>query len=622
MNNKTIDQGQSTQRKRSRPFVAGGSGYTKNKASNSVKPRVKKDITKKRFLSKNTTASKPKIKIPPIGDSIRIIPLGGVEEVGRNMTMIEFGDDIVVFDAGVQFTNEVTPGIDFMLPNIDYLEKNKDRVRALVVTHGHLDHTAGIPYVLDKIGNPPIYTRNLTSIMIKKRLEEIPTNGLVDMKIVEPGETLNIGKLKLKFFNVTHSIPESMGISVITPYGNVVITGDLKLENRDGVPTEKEESNWEDISKDKNLLLITDSTNVEKQGFSMSEHLIYENLEEIIKNASNRLIIGTFASQFERMIEIVKLAEKYNKKIVLEGRSIKTNMEIANLSGIFTPKEGSLIKASEIKNYPPDRILILATGAQGEEFAALMRISTKKHKEIRFTDKDTVVLSSSVIPGNEVSVRKLQDEMARNDVKIIHYRMADIHATGHGNEGDLAWINKKVGAKFFMPAYGNHSMLKVHANVAHTMAGVPKENIVVPDNGSVIEIQNKGEKIVVLKEKAPSTVMTVDGFSVGDLQEVVIRDRQMLSQDGIFIIVATINLKTGRLKKSPDIISRGFIYLRESQELLQEARSKVKKIAESGTKDAQIDFDIIKKKINTSISRFLLQKTNKRPIVIAVVLGV
>jgi ribonuclease J len=413
-----------------------------------------------------------------------------------------------------------------------------------------------------------------------------------------------------------------MGISVGTPDGNVVITGDLRLKHKDGVPTEEEENNWKVIEGDKNLLLIADSTNVENQGWSIPEETIQNNLENIIKNIPGRIIIGSFASQFARLIEIVRIAEKYNKKIVLEGRSIKNNLEMAQLAGFFKPEKGSIIDSNEINNYPPDKILILATGAQGEEFAALNRMATKQHKNIILNKRDTIILSSSVIPGNEISVRNLKDVLSRHDVEIIHYRVSDVHSSGHGNAEELAWINRKVGAKYFIPSYGFHSMLKTHADVAHNLAGVPYENIVIPDNGSLVEIQDKGEKITVLKEKAPSIVMTVDGFSVGNLQEVVIRDRQMLSQDGIFLIVVTINIKTGKLKKSPDIISRGFIYLRESQDLLKEARAKIKRIAEDSSKDRPIDFDKIKKKINTSMSRFLLQKTNKRPIVIAVVLGV
>jgi len=590
----------------------------------------KKTVVKKRF--KRTTSSKKRfhnsqkkdiVKIPPLAkDNIRIIPLGGVEEVGQNMTVVEYGDDILVFDCGFQFVSEETPGIDYIIPNTKYLEENKDKIRALIVTHGHLDHIAAIPYIIGKIGNPPIYGRNLTTIMIKKRMEEFPNSPKLDLKVVKPKERLKLGNLSVKFIEVTHSIPDSMAVSIETPHGNVVITGDLKLDHKNGIPSEKEENNWGEVAKDKNLFLIADSTNVEKPGFSIPEKTIIDNLERLIREASGRIIIGTFASQFDRMIKIIDIAERYNKKVIAEGRSIKTNIEIAKLAGLLKPKKGTLISVSEMKNYPPDRILILATGAQGEEFAALMRMAVKKNKFIQLNKRDTVILSSSIVPGNEVSVRKLKDNLYRHDLKVITYQVSDVHSTGHGNAGELAWINKKVGAKFFMPAYGNHSMLKIHAEVAREQAGMKAENIVVPDNGSIIEIQEKGTKLKVLKEKAPSNVIMVDGFSIGDMQEVVIRDRQTLSQDGIFVVIVTLDLKTGKLRKSPDIISRGFVYLRESQDMLQKARNIIKRTAENDAVGMKpIDFDIIKRDISDNIGRFLLQKTDKRPIVIPVVLG-
>ncbi|MBU4480289.1 ribonuclease J, partial [Patescibacteria group bacterium] len=324
----------------------------------------------------------------------------------------------------------------------------------------------------------------------------------------------------------------------------------------------------------------------------------------------------------ERMVAIIEMAERHNKKVILEGRSIKTNLEIAILAGILKPRKDTLIQPKDMNDYPPDRILILATGAQGEEFAALMRMSTKKHKFIQLNKRDTIVLSSSIVPGNELSVQKLMDNLYRHDLKIIHYQVEDIHSGGHGRQEELMWAAKIVNAKYFMPAYGWHSMLKVHAQAAKDN-GIKEENIIVPDNGSIIEIQDKGEKIVVLKEKVPSNIIMVDGFSVGDIQEVVIRDRQTLAQDGIFVAIATLDLSTGKLRKSPDIISRGFVYLRESQDLLQQARRVIKKTVEESAEGMKpINFDLIKKEITDNVGRLLLKKTDKRPIVIPVILGV
>ncbi len=560
---------------------------------------------------------------PVAANVVRIIPLGGVEEVGRNMIAVEIGatGDILVFDAGFQFVSEDTsPGVDYILPNTKYLEKNAHRVKGVIITHGHLDHIGGIPFILPRFGTPPIYTQNLTSIMIQRRQEEYPDVPKSEMIIVETGQTVTIGSTRVKFFPVTHSIPDSMGASVETPQGNVVISGDLKLDHDNGIPSEREVATWGDIGKNKNIFLIADSTNAEKDGFSIPEVRVIQTLEDIIRTVSGRLIIGTFASQFERMIHIMEVAEKHGKKIVLEGRSIRTNLEIAEKTGLLKVNKDTFIPAQDLGNYPPDKVVILATGAQGEEFAALMRISTRQHKYITFNERDTIVLSSSVIPGNEISVQKLKDNLYRHGVTLIHYRSSDVHSTGHGNTGELVWINKQVHPTFFMPGYGYRSMTTCHAKAVE-QSGFPRENIVIPDNGTVIDIED-GERMNVHKQKVPSAPMVVDGFTIGDMQEVVIRDRQSLAKDGMFVIIASVNLKTGKLRKSPDIISRGFVYLRESQNLLNEARILIKKTIEESTHNMNpIDLDYVKNNLTDVLAGFLFQRTNKAPMVIPVLIG-
>lgn len=564
-------------------------------------------------------------KLPPLApDSIRIIPLGGVEEVGKNMTALEFGNDIIVMDAGFAFRDEETPGVDYILPNTSYLEENKDRIRGVIITHGHLDHIGGIPYIMDRIGNPPLYSRSLTTIMIKKRQEEFPHLPQLDIRVVEKEDTIRLGNLKIKFFNVTHTIPDSMGIIIETPYGSIVNPGDIKLEHTDGVVSDREVTEFDKVAASKVLLLMMDSTNVDNPGFSTPEKLVHQNLEEIIRSTKNRLIIGTFASQIERMIAIIEAAERANKKVVVEGRSMKNNIEIVRQTGMLKVKPETVITAEQMDNYPPDRIVVLATGAQGDEFAALMRMSMKSHKFFKISKRDTVLLSASIIPGNERAVQKLKDNLARQGAKIIHYRTSEvyIHSTGHGNRGELEWIHRHVKEKFFMPMHGTHYMLRVHEELAKSI-GIPEDNIIVPDNGAVLEIQNGGAKFVRLKESVTSSPMMVDGFSIGDVQEVVMRDRKMLSDDGFVVIVASINLKTGKLKKSPDIISRGFVYLRESQDLLSHARGIIKKTIEDTTDGMNpINFDFVKSNVSDAVSRYLFQKTAKRPIVIPVVLGI
>ncbi|OGZ04215.1 MAG: hypothetical protein A2648_01355 [Candidatus Lloydbacteria bacterium RIFCSPHIGHO2_01_FULL_41_20] len=559
--------------------------------------------------------------MPDIGENIRIIPLGGVEEVGKNMTAFEFGNDIIIVDMGFQFSEDDTPGIDYILPNTKYLEDRKGKIRGVLITHGHLDHIGGIPYLMDKIGNPPIYARNFTALMVKKRQEEFPHLPALDIRIVESGNRIKLGNMMVGFFAVTHAIPDSMGIIFETPYGDIVHTGDLRLDHDEGKVSEIEEDIYASFKNRNVLALLTDSTNAENPGFSISEKVVYRNIEEIIKNAKGRLILSTFASQVERMLKMIELSEKYGKKIVIEGRSMKTNIEVTKAAGLLKIGKESIITVEQMNDYPETKIVALVTGAQGEEFAALMRIANKSHKYIRLTPRDTILMSSSIVPGNERSVQKLKDNLSRQGAHIIHYKTSDIHSSGHANGEELAWIHAKIHPKFFIPIHGYHYMHRVHADIARRL--IPESNIIIPDNGMVIEIQNKGEKIVALKEGAPKNIIMVDGFSVGGIQEVVIRDRQTLAQDGIFMVVVSFDSQTGKLRKSPDLISRGFVYLKESQELLHQTRNIVKKTVEDTTHGMNpINFDYVKANVTDAVERFLFQKTAKRPIVIPVLIGV
>lgn len=580
------------------------------------KTRKPKDLTR-------SNSDHRQIPIPPPAPGvIRIIPLGGVEEIGKNMTAIEIGDDIIVIDAGMQFKTDDTPGIDYMIPNTSYLEERKDKIRAVFVTHGHLDHIGGIPIVMSRIGNPPVYSRNLSILLMQKRQSEFPHLPPLNINVVEKNDVIYAGKIRVRFFGVTHTVPDSMGIIVETPYGSIVTPGDYKLDQIDGIVTDEEEKEYSIFDKENVLLLMTDSTNVDNEGFALPEVKVHEGLEKLIRSASGRIIIAAFASHITRLVKIVEIAEQLNKKVVLDGRSIKTNMEVSQQAGLFTPKKGTIVPLEEVENYPSDRMIILMTGAQGEEFAALNRTANKTHKKFNLRKGDTIILSASIVPGNEVAVQRLKDGLARQGVHIISYRTGEeyIHATGHGNQEDIKWLHRKTHPKFFIPIHGSHYMLRRHAELAQQL-GMPESNMIIPDNGSIIEIVDGGTKITVLKEKAPSAPMMVDGFSVGDEQDVVIRDRQLLAQDGMFVIVATIDSVTGKLKKSPDIISRGFVYLKNSQELLREARNIIKRTAEQNPQMIRsIDTEGIKNTMGEQLSRFLYQKTAKRPLVIPVLL--
>ena len=561
--------------------------------------------------------------IPDSGDNVRIIPLGGVEEVGRNMTVIEYKNDIFVVDAGFSFKDESAPGIDYILPNTKYLEERKHKIRAVIITHGHLDHIGALPYIMPLIGNPPIYTRLLTAVMIKKRQEEFPQMPALDIRVVEKNQTISLGDRTLNFFSVTHTIPDSMGLILETPLGNIVHTGDLKLEHENGVPSENEAKEYARFENMDVLLLMSDSTNVEKPGFSIPEHLVIQNIGEIIKNTKGRLILGAFSSQLERLVRVIEIAASLNKKVVVEGRSMKTNIDIIEQLGMLKVDRGILISTEEMGNFPPDRLVILATGAQGDEYGALMRAANKTHRNLKIVKGDVIILSSSIIPGNERGVQKLKDLLSRQGAKIIHYQTSDVHSSGHANRDEMAWFHRKIHPRFFIPIHGYHYMLTVHADLARTL-GIPESNVFVPDNGAVIEIRPDGTGSA-LREKAPAAKVMVDGTSVSDIQEVVIKDRQMLAEDGMFVIVAVIDGASGQLRKSPDIISRGFVYLKESQELLRHARTIIKKTIEDVTmRQGQngIDVDYLKQTVTDTVGRFLLQKTAKRPVVIPVILSI
>lgn len=594
-------------------------GSTRAPSRRGIRPHVAERSRARKFLARAASHA----PIPPLknGD-IRIIPLGGVEEVGRNMTAIEYQNDIIVVDMGFQFRDEDTPGIDYILPNTAYLEERKEKIRAVFVTHGHLDHIGGIPYLMPRIGNPPLYTRQFGALLIKKRQEEFPHVPALNLRVIEGNEMITVSPhIKVETFPISHTIPDSMGLVVKTAVGDIVFIEDVRVDNIKGVPTDEEVEQYKRFAEKEALLLTMDSTSIEKPGFSLSEQTVIKNIGDIIRTVKTRLIIATFASQVERIIAVINICKELNKKVVIEGRSMKVNLEIIKYLKLVDTDEVT-IPMEDIAKYPPDRIVMIVTGAQGEEFATLMRMANQTHKYIKMEPTDTILLSSSIIPTNYKAVVKLKDNLYRSASRIITYLDSDVHASGHGNKEELAWIHRQIKYRFFIPLHGNHYMLRQHADLAMSL-GAKRENIVVPDNGSLIDIAGDGQSIKMHKEKAQANPIMVDGFAVGGVQEVVLRDRQMLAEDGMFVIIASVNGMTGKLKKSPDIISRGFVYLRESQELLNHARLIIKKSIEDGARGMHpINFDYLKDAVTDNVSRFLFQKTAKRPVVIPVLIGV
>jgi ribonuclease J len=465
-----------------------------------------------------------------------------------------------------------------------------------------------------------IYTRKLTGKMIQKRQEEFAGTPVV-IREVEKDEAIRLGDHTIRFFGVTHTVPDSMGIIIETPWGDVVFTGDIKLNHDNGEPSDEEKREFSIFQDRKVLALLMDSTNVWQPGFSIPERSVYATLEKIVKESNSRLIIAMFASHLERLIRVIHFAEEAGKKIIIDGRSMRTNIEIARELGLVKYKDESVVSVENMTQYPPEKLVILATGAQGDEFASLARIGNKTHKYIRLQPTDTVVLSSSVIPGNERAVQKLKDNLSRQGAHIITYHASDVHASGHGNREEAAWIHKQVRPKFFIPVHGYHYMLRVHGHLAHEL-GMPKENIMIPDNGSIIEIFD-GEKIAKNSIKAPSELRVVEGHVVSELSDVLMRDRKALGQEGFCVVVATVDRRTGRLHKSPDIISRGFVYLRDNKDLMDQTRLIIRKSVEGSMKNPRsADLDAAREDLAENVSRFLLMKTHKRPIVIPVIVSV
>jgi len=552
---------------------------------------------------------------------LKIIPLGGLEEIGRNMMVLEYKDDIIVIDMGLQFPEEDMPGIDYIIPNTSYLKDKRDKIKGVIITHGHYDHIGAIPHSIGRLGNPTIYTTALTRGIILKRQEDFPNAPSLDICEIKKTDKIKLGCFEVEFFHVNHNIPDGVGLMIKTPVGIVVHTGDFKFDHTPIGDEPADISRIAQIGSQKVLVLMSDSTNAEIPGYSISEKDIQDNLEVIFRESSSKIIIATFGSLISRIQEVINLAEKYNRKVAIDGYSMRMNVGIARNLGYLKIKKGTLIKMKDINDYPSNKVVVLGTGAQGEGNAVLMRIANKEHKFVEIEENDSVVFSSSVVPGNERAVQDLKDNLSRQGAKIYHYQMMDIHASGHGQKEDLKMMINLIRPKFFIPIHGNHYMLKAHKDIAMEM-GIKEENIIVANNGDVIKVTPK--KIwISQKEKVPANYVMVDGLGVGDVGEVVLRDRQMMAKDGIFVIIAVIESKTGKVRGKPDIISRGFVYLRESKELLEEVREKVREIVcECVTPEHTTNFTYLKNNIRDKIGQFLFIKTQRRPMVIPVVIQI
>ncbi|MBI2642109.1 MAG: ribonuclease J [Candidatus Wildermuthbacteria bacterium] len=537
-------------------------------------------------------------------EALRVIPLGGLGEVGRNMMVVEYGKDILIVDMGLRMPEEDMPGIDYIIPNTEYLKGKERNIVGILITHGHYDHIGALPYLAGRLGNPPVFAAPLAKGIILKRQEDVPNQPKMNILEIQDGKKFHLGPFEIEPFRQNHNIPDNFGFVIGTPLGNLVHTSDFKFDDSPVNDPPTDYKKLKAMGEKGVLLLMSDSTNAEEPNHSLSEKVIMENLEEIIKNAKGRVFTATFASLINRLQQIITLSEKYGRRVSMEGFSMKTNIEISKQLGYVKAKRGTLLKTKEILGYPDNKITVMCTGAQGEERAVLMRIVNGEHPFLRIQKGDTVVFSSSVIPGNERTVQFLKDQLYR----------------GHANQAELQQLIELLKPKFFLPIHGQISMLVNHAKVAQEN-GIPEKNIAVAENGNIVSLSKTG--IVIEKEQVPANYIMVDGLGIGDVGEIVLRDRQSLAKDGMFVVIAVVDRQTGRVKGSPDIISRGFIYLRESKDLLRDVRRRVVDIVHKSTgSGGAVNWVYVRDNVRNKVGDFLFARTERRPMVLPVIIEV
>ena len=550
-------------------------------------------------------------------ESLRIIPLGGLGEIGKNITAIEYEDEIIVIDCGISFPDEDIYGIDLVIPDIKYLLDNKDKVKGLFLTHGHEDHIGAIPYILKQI-NMPVYGTKLTIGLVESKLKEHDMLSKTNLIPISPGESIKLNKLIIEFIRVTHSIAESCALAIHTPIGTVLHTGDFKIDYTPIDGKVMDLNRIAQLGQEGILLLMADSTNVERAGHSLSEKIIGETLNRIISNANGRVIVATFASNIHRMQQIADASMMYNRKIVFSGRSMENISNVAmDLGYLHIPKE-SIVGIEDLNRYPSDKITIITTGSQGEPMAGLSRIAYGSHRHISIEQDDLFIISASPIPGNDKLVSRVINQLYRKGVEVIYEDLEDIHVSGHAYKEELKLIHTLVKPKYFMPVHGEYRHLKHHSDLALKL-GMDKSNVFTLETGQVLEIsQDKA----IATEKVHTGVVFVDGIGVGDVGNIVLRDRRDLARDGMVTIVVAINKETYSIVSGPDIITRGFIYARESEGLIKKIKDVAKEEIEICLENNIIEWQVLKSGVRKSVEQLLYHKTKRRPSVFPIIMEV
>ncbi len=547
-------------------------------------------------------------------NKLKIIPLGGLHEIGKNLTVFEYGKDIFIVDCGIAFPTDDMLGVDVVLPDITYLERNSSRIKGIVITHGHEDHIGGIPYFLKKI-NVPIYATKFTMGLINNKLEEHNLLREAKLTIVKPRDVIELGCFKIECIKTTHSISDALAFAITTPVGLVVHTGDFKI---DYTPIDSETidfARFAELGKQGVLLLMSDSTNVERHGYTMSERNVGLEFDKIFVNCNKRIIVTTFASNVHRMQQIINSAVKYGRKIAPVGRSMLNVINVAKELGYIDLPEGSIIDIDKIGLYNSEQLVIITTGSQGEPMAALSRMAAAEHRKVTITPDDLVIFSSSPIPGNEKSIGRVIDELQKLGAEVIYNQLADVHVSGHACQEELKLMLTLTKPKYFMPIHGEYRFLKQHGKLAE-LIGIKSDNIFIMANGKTLEITNKSAKI---GQQVPSGIIFVDGLGVGDVGNIVIRDRQMLSENGVIIVTFCLDSRSSKLIGGPDIVTRGFVYVREAEDLMEGIKEFVKleleKIENSGVKE----WSAIKVQIRDALSNYIYKKTKRNPMILPII---
>ena len=545
---------------------------------------------------------------------LKIIPLGGLGEIGKNLTVYEYGQDIVVVDCGLGFPDEELYGIDVVIPDITYMKQNKDKIRGIVITHGHEDHIGALPYVMREL-DVPIYATSLTAGIIELKLEEFDLLYNTQIFTKKPGDRFKLGCFEIEFIHVNHSIADSVALAIKTPIGTVLHTGDFKI---DVTPIQGEMIDLARIGqlgKQGILALLSDSTNVERPGHTESERKVAEKFDELFKGCEKRIIVTTFASNVQRIQQIVNVAAKYKRKVAVTGRSMENMIKVAIELGYMDIPEGVLVDLNQIKGQPKDRTVIISTGSQGESMSALYRMAFSEHKQINIDAGDRIIISASAIPGNENTISKVIDELFHKGAEVIYDRHTDLHVSGHASQEEQKMMLALTKPKFFIPIHGEYRMLCKHAELGRMM-GVAPNNIVIAENGRVIELSRRSVKA---QDSVPAGRVFVDGTGVGDVGSVVLRDRKHLAQDGMIVVVLTLSGEDSSLMAPPEIVTRGFIYEKESDGLMEEMRRVINESLASCRHQRIKDWAGIKNKVRTNLTGYLYKATKRSPMIIPVI---